>query len=88
MIARPDGLTSCRETGDDGATVYVVDEAATEKRLVTHVAGDKLPFGGKWTYVLTANGTETQLRIAENGEVYNPVFRFVSRFVSGIMRQS
>ena len=32
---------------------------------------------------LIPRGDSTTLRITENGEVYNPVFRFVSRFVFG-----
>jgi hypothetical protein len=47
------------------------------------IADSTLPFGGKWTYELTPSGTGTMLRITEDGEVYNPVFRFVSRFVMG-----
>jgi uncharacterized protein YndB with AHSA1/START domain len=52
----------------------------TAGRLVTKIADPKLPFGGTWTYdiVSIADG-ETELRITERGEVYNPVFRFVSR---------
>ena len=32
---------------------------------------------------VTPKGDSTTLRIVEDGEVYNPVFRFVSRFVIG-----
>jgi hypothetical protein len=52
-------------------------------RLVTRIAARDLPFGGTWTYELTPAGTGTELRITENGEVYNPLFRFLSRFVFG-----
>ena len=38
------------------------------------------PFGGTWTYALTPNGTGTSLTITEDGEVYNPIFRFMSHF--------
>lgn len=40
-------------------------------------------FGGSWTYELTPVADGTRLRITENGEVYNPLFRFLSRFVFG-----
>lgn len=50
---------------------------------MTRIADDKLPFGGKWIYEITTNATATELRITEDGEVYNAVFRFVSRFVFG-----
>ena len=42
-----------------------------------------LLFGGTWTYELTPVGRATLLRITERGEVYNPVFRVMSRFVFG-----
>lgn len=61
---------------------YDVLESIPPARLVTKIA-DKLPYGGMWTYELTPEGTGTSLRITENGEVYTPIFRFVSRFVMG-----
>ena len=52
-------------------------------RLVTRISAKDLPFGGTWTYELTPADTGTELRITENGEVYNPLFRFLSKFVFG-----
>ena len=52
-------------------------------KLVTRIAAKDLAFGGTWTYELTPSGGGTELRITENGEVYNPLFRFLSRFVFG-----
>ncbi|HEX6575603.1 MAG TPA: SRPBCC family protein [Gemmatimonadaceae bacterium] len=42
-----------------------------------------LPFGGNWDYHIEPAGTGSRITITENGEVYNPIFRFVSRFVMG-----
>ena len=53
------------------------------RRLVTRIADEDLPFGGTWTYRLEPDGGGTRVTITEDGEVYNPVFRFVSRFVMG-----
>jgi hypothetical protein len=50
---------------------------------VSRIADKKLPFGGTWTYELKAADRGTALTIREDGEVYNPVFRFVSRYVFG-----
>jgi hypothetical protein len=51
---------------------------------VGRIADSNLPFGGSWTYELAPAGDgETTLRITEDGEVYNPIVRFVSRFVMG-----
>jgi len=52
--------------------------------LVTTISDPKLPFGGSWTYRLEPAGTAaSDLTITENGEVYNVIFRFMSRFVFG-----
>jgi len=78
-----DGRSQFREKGKDGSILYQIDSIAPNEYLVTRIADRSLPFGGKWTYQLTPRGDSTTLRIREDGEVYNPIFRFVSRFVLG-----
>jgi hypothetical protein len=51
--------------------------------LVSRVDGKDLPFGGTWTYRIAPSPGGSTLTITEDGEVYNVVFRFVSRFVMG-----
>lgn len=51
--------------------------------IVTRIAGDNLPFGGTWTYRIAPAAGGSDLTITEDGEVYNPVFRFMSKFVFG-----
>src|SRR3990170_7454866 len=75
-----------REHGSDGAIEYEISEHEPSRRLVTRIADTTLPFGGQWVYEITPADDGTNLRITENGEVYNPVFRFVSRFVMGHTR--
>jgi uncharacterized protein YndB with AHSA1/START domain len=78
------GALAWRETGKRGdAITYLTLEAVTDKKLVRKIVDEKLPFGGSWTFELTSEGEFTLLTISENGEVYNPVFRFVSRFIFG-----
>jgi uncharacterized protein YndB with AHSA1/START domain len=77
------GKKRFREVGSDGTILYEVDSALPGQRLVTRIADRSLPFGGSWTHELIPRGDSTTLRITENGEVYNPIFRFVSRFVFG-----
>ena len=72
-----------RETGGDGEILFEVDSVVLNKLLVTRIADKSLPFGGKWTYELIPAGDSTTLKITEDGEVYNPLYRFVSRFVMG-----
>ena len=79
-VSQP-GRTRFRETGSDGTIAYVVEESVSPRRRVTRIDDASLPFGGTWTYELTPAGDGTTLRITEHGEVYNPIFRVMSRFV-------
>jgi Polyketide cyclase / dehydrase and lipid transport len=73
-----------RETDKHEQTItYETIESAAPTRLVTKIADPKLPFGGTWTYEISPTPTGSSLTITENGEVYNPIFRFVSRFIMG-----
>lgn len=60
-----------------------VVEQVPGRKLVARIADPKLPFGGTWTYELEPADGGTILRITERGEVRNPVFRFVARFLLG-----
>jgi ribosome-associated toxin RatA of RatAB toxin-antitoxin module len=51
--------------------------------LVARIADPSLPFGGTWTYRIAPEGSGSTVSITEDGEVYNPIFRFMSRFVFG-----
>lgn len=60
----------------------IVSEEPMQK-LVTEINSKDLPFGGTWVFTLRAVGGQTIVTIRENGEVYNPVFRFVSKYIMG-----
>ena len=89
VVTKVDVITSApekpswRETGSNGAIVFVAEQVSAPNTLVTRIADRSLPFGGTWTYELTPAAGGTMLRITEDGEVYNPIFRFMSRFVFG-----
>ena len=51
--------------------------------LVSRIADPSLPFGGTWTYRIEPSPAGSTLTITEDGEVSNPFFRFMSRFVFG-----
>jgi uncharacterized protein YndB with AHSA1/START domain len=83
-LAPRNGHRMWRETDKRGQSItYEAIESASPRRLVTRIADPKLPFGGTWTYEITPTAEGCSLTITENGEVYNPVFRFVSRFMMG-----
>jgi uncharacterized protein YndB with AHSA1/START domain len=68
----------------DGDTItFERVEIRPPERLVTRIADPDLPFGGTWTFELAAEGQGTRLTVTEHGEVYNPLYRFMSRFVFG-----
>ena len=77
------GKPRFRENGSNGSITMEITEQVPGRRLVTRIADTKLAFGGTWTFELTPTGAGTTVRITENGEVYNPFFRFMSRFVFG-----
>lgn len=73
-----------RETGKNNQTItYEAVESVPPRRLVTRIADKTLPFGGTWTYEISPADNACTLTITEDGEVYNPIFRFVSRFIMG-----
>jgi uncharacterized protein YndB with AHSA1/START domain len=78
-----DGRQHWRERGSNGEIAYLMTRADPPSRLVTRIADQSLPFGGEWEYEITPEGTGSRIVITERGEVYNPLFRFVSRFIMG-----
>lgn len=77
------GLPIWREKGRNGTMTIATEEFSPPSRLRTRIADEGLPFGGSWTWELTPDGDGTKIRITENGEIYNPIFRFMARFVFG-----
>jgi hypothetical protein len=78
------GRELMRETTRDGNTVlYETLDRVHDRSMKRRIATPNLPYSGSWTYSLQPSGELTVVRITEDGEVYNPVFRFMSRFVFG-----
>jgi uncharacterized protein YndB with AHSA1/START domain len=78
-----DGRRAWIEHGASGAIPIAIVEATPPTRLVTTIDATDLAFGGTWTYELREEQGATTLTITERGEVYNPIFRTLSRFVFG-----
>jgi hypothetical protein len=81
LLPPQDGHIMFREHGGHDAVTYRVETIDAPRQLIVRIADKDLPFGGTWTYDLAPVNGGTQLTITERGEVYNPVFRFVSHFV-------
>jgi uncharacterized protein YndB with AHSA1/START domain len=79
-----DGKPAWRETDGHGQVLPMeVTEWTPPARMAVRIADPNLPFGGTWTYVIEPVESGSALRITEDGEVYNPIFRFMARFVFG-----
>lgn len=78
-----DGLPAWREEGRMGAMTFRAEAWDPPRRLVARIADEGLPFGGTWTYEISPAGESSRLTITEDGEVYNPLFRFMSRYIFG-----
>lgn len=75
---------SWKEYSGNDAITLAVEQADRPKRLVTRITDKNLPFGGWWEYRIEPDGASaSKVTITEHGSVYNPLFRFVSRFIMG-----
>ena len=83
ILPAVDGKPRFRENGSNGPILFQIDESVPGKKQIFRIADTTLAFGGRWIYELTPSGSGTTLRITEDGEVYNPLFRFMSRFIFG-----
>jgi|SRR5882672_5299190 len=86
LLPGAEGRNRFQEVTADGTITYEIAELKPPMRLVTKIADPKLPFGGSWIYEISATPGGCHLNITERGEIYNPVFRFVSRFFLGYNR--
>jgi uncharacterized protein YndB with AHSA1/START domain len=72
-----------RETTSDGPMTYEVIERVADRRFVTRIADEDLPFGGTWTYAIEPHGQGATLRITEDGFIDPPPFRVLMKWVFG-----
>jgi hypothetical protein len=74
-----------REVYEQGSPLTLeTAESVAPSRLVRIIEDEGGPFSGRWEYDIKADGAGgSRLTITERGEVPNPFFRFVSRFLIG-----
>jgi polyketide cyclase/dehydrase/lipid transport protein len=80
------GFPAWIEEGRSGKIMLSIERMERPRILVGRIADPKLPFGGTWTYEIVPDGIGSLLTITENGEIYNPMFRFMARFILGYDR--
>jgi hypothetical protein len=78
-----DGRPAWREISKTGPLPMELTESDPPRRMVTTILSEGMPFGGRWIFEVDPTPAGAALTITEEGEVYNPVFRFVSRFIMG-----
>jgi hypothetical protein len=77
------GMEVWRETGRRQPLVFETVESSPPRRLVRRIANEGLAFGGSWAFDIEEVGEVTVVTVTEEGEVYNPFLRFVSRVIVG-----
>jgi hypothetical protein len=78
----PDGRWWEQDAHNNKITYELVENRPPVRR-VTRIADKSLPYGGTWTLELTPEAGGAALRITEDGEVYNVIFRFMARYIFG-----
>ena len=83
LLPSTNGKIRFREHTSSGPVVMEVEHARPPSQFVTRIADPDQPFGGTWTFEIAPESSGSRLTITERGEVYNPIFRFMSRFIFG-----
>jgi hypothetical protein len=84
VLLTQDGKQFQRETSKHNETIlYELQSSKPPFSIERRIATENLPYAGTWTFALTSENGGTRVRITEEGEVYNPFFRFVSKFILG-----
>jgi uncharacterized protein YndB with AHSA1/START domain len=81
LVTDVGGKSGLREHGSHGAVLYAIDVDEAPAKLVLRIADDSLPFGGSWTFELSAVEGGSEVTITERGFVKNPIFRLLSKTV-------
>ena len=82
IVSRGSEGVRYRERSDE-VIAYLFREETPGRVFRSTITDETLPFGGAWTITLEPRGAGTRVAIREDGEVRNPVFRFMAKFVFG-----
>jgi hypothetical protein len=75
-------LPNYKQWWPENETKVAIVESVPPTRLVTRIV-DETAFGGTWTTEIVPTPTGSRVTITERGEVYNVIFRTLSKFVFG-----
>lgn len=77
------GADTFKENSSNGEVEYRISNSIPGVSHTSTIITKDLPYGGAWNYVFEKEGSGCKLTITENGEVYNPFFRFMSKYIFG-----
>ena len=77
------GRQRVTEVSKMGTMTMEVGQLVPPTRFVTRIVDEDLPYGGAWAWALEPQGNFTRVTITEHGEVYNPIFRFIAKYIMG-----
>jgi hypothetical protein len=77
------GADTFLEKSSNDDVEYRISNSVPGVSHTTTIITKDLPYGGSWNYVFEKEGSGCKLTITENGEVYNPFFRFMSKYIFG-----
>ena len=80
-IAQSEGATTYVEQNGEDRISYRLTEPRQGEQFVATITDSALPFGGAWTIDLVPEGVATRVRIREDGEIRDPLYRFFAHFV-------
>lgn len=85
-LADRDGHPVWEHAGPKWKMPMAVTAFDPPRAMTLEIASNDLPYSGTWSYVVAPDKGETIVTVTERGEVANPIFRFMSRFVFGQTR--
>lgn len=72
-----------REYSSFGPITFRTEMVGAPHMFQAVIDDEDLAFGGRWTWRIDPAPAGAVVTITEAGEVYNPLFRFMSRFIFG-----
>jgi uncharacterized protein YndB with AHSA1/START domain len=80
------GETRYREKSRHGVLTYRLVSAEAPARVITEIADDDAPFGGRWIIEFAEQSAGTRVTVTERGIIYSAIFRLMARYVFGYHR--
>jgi hypothetical protein len=77
------GPRKWRELSGRHSITFEEVESDPPRLYRSQIIDKNLPFSGTWTWEIAATPDGCTCRITEDGEVHNPVFRFISQLIIG-----